>query len=62
MIVISILQIAFILEESSTFITRLSACKYSANYTIRTQDKYFKGKISITIPMVSRENVPYIVR
>ena len=53
-LVISILHVAFMLTEVSAFVTRLPACKYSANYSIIQEGKYFKGVINITIPMVSR--------
>ena len=48
-----IILLAFILKEISPFITRLPACKYSANYTIKRKGKYFNGNVSLTIPNVS---------
>ena len=49
-----ILYLAFTFKGISTFITRLPACKYSANYTVRRQGKYFQGNVSATIRNVSR--------
>ena len=46
--------LAFILKEISSFVTRLPACKYSANYTMRHEGKYFNGIVNITVPNVSR--------
>ena len=48
--------LAFILKEISSFITRLPACKYSANYTMRHDGKYFNGTVGITVPNVSNRN------
>ena len=41
-------------KQISCFITRLPACKYSANYTEQHQDKYFNADVNITIPNVTR--------
>ena len=49
-----ILYFAFAFKGISTFITRLPACKYSANYTVRRQGKYFQGNVGATIRNVSR--------
>ena len=48
-----IILLTFILKEISSFITRLPACKYSANYTIKRKGKYFNGNVSLTIPNVA---------
>ena len=41
-------------KHISGFITKLPACKYSANYTQRHQDKYYRANVNITIQNVTR--------
>ena len=41
-------------KQISCFITKLPACKYSANYTQRHQDKYYTANVNITIQNVTR--------
>ena len=53
-IITYVFLLAFNLKEISSFITRLPACKYSANYTKRLEGKYFNGIVNITVPNVSR--------
>ena len=48
-----IILLTFILKEISSFITRLPACKYSANYTMKHKGNYFNGNVSLAIQNVS---------
>ena len=41
-------------KQISGFITKLPACKYSANYTQRHQDKYYRANVNIVIQNVTR--------